>query len=58
MITKDELIRAWDVISQFCGEQELCTRCPLVNTCLVAFGNKRIEACAKKVVGYLSGLDL
>lgn len=58
MITKDELISAWDVISQFCEEQLLCTRCPLVNTCLVAFGTNRIETCAKKVVGYLSGLDI
>ena len=58
MITKDELIKAWEIISQFCSEQEHCSKCPLVMTCLVAYGTKPLRVCAKKVIGYISGLDI
>lgn len=58
MISKDELLHAWEIISQFCKEQEHCSKCPMVMTCIIAFGTKPLDVCVAKVIGYISGLSI
>lgn len=46
MITKEELLKAWGTIRQFCDEQEHCSKCPMVLGCLSRFGEKPLETLA------------
>lgn len=50
MISKEELIKAWETISQFCEEQEECRKCHLTECCHFRFETKRLEILAREFV--------
>lgn len=50
MIAKEELIKAWETISQFCEEQEECSKCHLTRCCHFRFETKRLETLASEFI--------
>lgn len=50
MITKEELIKAWETISQFCNEQEECSKCHLIWCCHFRFETKHLETLASEFI--------
>ena len=54
MTTKEELIKAWETISQFCEEQEECSKCHLTWCCHFRFETKRLETLASKFARQIS----
>ena len=50
MISKEELIKARETISQFCEEQEECSKCHLTEYCHFRFETKRLETLASEFV--------
>lgn len=50
MITKEEVLKAWGIISQFCTEQDHCASCPMVLGCITRFGTKSLETCASEFI--------
>ena len=58
MITKEELIKAWETISQFCEEQEDCSKWHLVWGCHFRFGAKPLETLANEFMGRVDEASL
>ena len=50
MITKEELIKAWETISQFCEEQTCCDECPMMSKCDEYFPSKPLNRIAPKFI--------
>ena len=50
MITKEELIKAWETISQFCEEQTRCDECPMMPKCDEYFPFKPLKHIAPKFI--------
>lgn len=57
MITKEELIKAWETISQFCEEQTRCDKCPMMSKCDEYFPYRVLNRIAPKFINDIKGFE-
>lgn len=50
MVTKEELLEAWEIIARFCNEQDDCEQCFAFEACFTAFDMIPLNEAADKFI--------